>query len=247
MNEKEFLEKYLLPSADRLDRSFTHPLPKIEGLKKEGDFIVQCELEDSFSTNIMSRYRSESTGVILKETYKNSQNKVTGAFVRLVGTLNIVKPGYPCLLLDAAVTNVDLATGTRSPLKTTVAIHFPQLDPGHRKEIFQGFAEQAKKSGVTALERNPEGMPTFWGPIFVVQSAGINFEVMRTFRDAQWNAYKRLIQETPPKTQFDYRPFQETMVFETSKRENLMFKKMGISVPMESQAAFFSVLVSGIG
>jgi hypothetical protein len=61
-----------------------------------------------------------------------------------------------------------------------------------------------------------------------------------------WSAYKRLIDEAPPKTPFDYRPFQEHMVFDIAKREHLMFKKMGISVPTESQAAFFSVLVSGI-
>ncbi len=55
MNEKDFLENYLWPSGDRLDRTFTHPLPNIEGLKKCGDFIVQCEHEDTFSTNIIKK------------------------------------------------------------------------------------------------------------------------------------------------------------------------------------------------
>ena len=86
MNEKDFLENYLWPSDDRLDRTFTHPLPKIEGLKKCGDFIVQCEHEDTFSTNIMTKYESNTSGVRLVDVYKCSENKVTGVFVRLVGT-----------------------------------------------------------------------------------------------------------------------------------------------------------------
>ncbi len=110
MNEKDFLEKYLWPSGDRLDRTFTHPVPNIEGLKKCGDFIVQCELEDTFSTNIMTKYESDLSGLTVKEVYKNTQNKVTGAFVRLVGTMNIVKNGYHRASLDAPITNVNLVT-----------------------------------------------------------------------------------------------------------------------------------------
>ncbi|HEY86453.1 MAG TPA: hypothetical protein G4O06_00225, partial [Dehalococcoidia bacterium] len=76
MNEKDFLKNYLWPSDNRLDRTFTHPLPNIEGLKKCGDFIVQCEHEDTFSTNIMTKYVSDTLGVRLVEVYKNSQDKV---------------------------------------------------------------------------------------------------------------------------------------------------------------------------
>ena len=54
MNEKDFLDNYLWPSGDKLDRTFTHALPNIEGLKKCGDFIVQSEHEDTFSANIMA-------------------------------------------------------------------------------------------------------------------------------------------------------------------------------------------------
>jgi hypothetical protein len=247
VNEKDFLEKYLWPSTDKLDRSFTHPLPKIPGLKKAGDFIVQCEHEDTFSTNIVTKYHSETAGVILKEVYKNTQNKVTGVFVRLVGTMSVVKPGYPCISLDGAISNVVLATGERAPIKTTVAIHFPQVDPEQRKKVFQSFGERAKKSGVSYQERATDTMmPAFWGPVFVAQAEGIDFNIIRELRDGVWSAYKRLIEETPAKVPFDYRPFQEHMVFDTSKREHLTFKRMGLSVPVESQAAFFSVLVSGI-
>ena len=108
MNEKDFLENYLLPSDDRLGRTFTFPLPNIKGLKKCGDFIVQCEHEDTFSTNIIRKYESDILGVTVKEVYKNTQNKVTGAFVRLVGTMSIVKTGYPRLSLDAPISNVNL-------------------------------------------------------------------------------------------------------------------------------------------
>ena len=40
-----------------------------------------------------------------------------------------------------------------------------------------------------------------------------------------------------------YRPMQQQMVFKNSQLEHLLFEKMGLSVPTEAQAAFFSVLV----
>jgi len=246
MNEQNFLENYLWPSADRLDRTFTHPLPKIEGLKKCGDFIVQCEYEDTFSTNIMTKYESDTLGVILKEVYKNTQNKVTGVFVRLVGTMSLVKPGYPRLSLDAAVSNVNLFTGEREDIKTTVAIHLRQVDPEQRKKVFQGFSEQAKEAGISYQEREVEYAPDFWGSIWVTQLKGINLDIIRKLRDYAWSAYKRLMEETEEKTPFDYRPMQENSIFNSSRREHLSFKRMGLSVPVEAQAAFFSVLVSGI-
>lgn len=246
MNEKDFLENYLWPSDDRLDRTFTHPLPSIEGLKKCGDFIVQGELEDTFSTNIVTKYESDVTGVVFKEVYKNSQNKVTGVFVRLVGTMSLVKPGYPCLSLDAAVSNVNLSTGEREDIKTTVAIHLPQADPEQRKKAFESFSEQAKEAGVSSQERRSDALPDFWGTVWVAQSKGVDFDIIQKLRERAWIFYKRLMEETEEKTPFDYRPFQEYMVFNTARREHLSFKKMGLSVAVEAQAAFFSVLVSGV-
>ncbi len=179
MNEQGFLENYLWPSDDKLDRTFTHPLPNIEGLKKCGDFIVQGELEDTFSTNIMTKYVSDTSGVILKEVYKNSQNKVTGVFVRLVGPMSLVKPGYPFLLLDAAVSNVNLRTGEREDIKTTVAIHLPQADPEQRRMFFGHLSEQAKEAGISYEERQSDTVPDFWGPIWRAESKGVNLDMIR--------------------------------------------------------------------
>jgi len=36
------------------------------------------------------------------------------------------------------------------------------------------------------------------------------------------------------------------MIFDTARREHLSFKSKGLSIPVEAQAAFFSVLVSGV-
>ena len=93
MNAKDFVTHYLQPSDNRLEKTFTHPLPPIEGLTKCGDFIVQGEHEETFSTNIISKFVSESVGVRLIEVYKNTQHKGTGVFVRLVGTISLVKTG----------------------------------------------------------------------------------------------------------------------------------------------------------
>jgi hypothetical protein len=246
MNEKDFLENYLWPSENRLDRTFTHPLPDIEGLKKCGDFIVQGELEDTFSTNIMTKYESDTTGIRLIEVYKNSQNKVTGVFVRLVGPMSLVKPGYPFLLLDAAVANVNLFTGERQDIKTTVPIHLPQADPEQRLMLFNSLSKQAKEVGIACEERQSDAVPDFWGPIWRAESKGVNLEMIRQLRDYAWSAYKNLIEQTKEKTPFDYRPFQEHFIFNIARHENLSFKRMGLSVSVEAQAAFFSAQVSGI-
>jgi len=246
MNEKDFLENYLWPSGDRLDRTFTLPVPKIEGLKKCGDFIVQCELEDTFSTNIMTKYVSDILGVRLVDMHKNTQNKVTGVFVRLVGTMSLVKTGYPFLLLDAAITNVNLFTAEREDVATTVALHLPQVDPELRKKVFYSFSEQAEEAGISYQEREVGGAPDLRRSIWVAESKGVNLNIIRKLREHAWSAYKRLIEETEEKTPFDYRPLQENTIFNSSRREHLMFKRMGLSVPVEAQAAFFSVLVSGL-
>jgi len=246
MNEKDFLENYLWPSDNRLDRTFTHPLPNIEGLKKCGDFIVQGELEDTFSTNIMTKYESDTSGIRLVEVYKNSQNKVTGVFVRLVGPMSLVKPGYPFLLLDAAVSNVNLATGEREDIKTTVPIHLPQADPEQRRIFFGHLSEQAKEANISYEERQSDAVPDFWGSIWRAESKGVNLDMIRQLRDYAWSAYKYLIEQTKEKTPFDYRPFQEHFIFNIARRENLSFKRMGLSVSVEAQAAFFSAQVSGI-
>ncbi len=178
--------------------------------------------------------------------YKNTQNKVTGVFVRLVGTMSLVKTGYPCFALDAAVSNVNLATGERGDIKTTVAIHLPQADPEQRKIFFDYLSEQAKEAGISYQERQSDAFPDFWGSVWVAPLKGAAFDIIRKLRDFAWSSYERLMEETEEKTPFDYRPFQEHMIFNTARREHLSFKRMGLSVAEEAQAAFFSVLVSGV-
>ncbi len=246
MNEKDFLEKYLWPSGDRLDRTFTHPLPNIEGLRNCGDFIVQCEYEDTFSTNIITKYVSDVSGVILKEVYKNTQNKITGVFVRLVGTMSLVKVGYPRLSLDAPISNVNLFTEQREDVSTKTFVCLPQADPEQGEIFVHGLGEQAKAAGVTLQERKLDFLPDYWGTIMMAESKGANLDLIRQLRDFAWGAYKRVIEETKERPSFSYKPIQENAIFNSSGREHLMFGKMGLSVPVEAQAAFFSVLVSGI-
>jgi len=247
MNEEDFLTNYLWPSDDRLDRTFTHPLPNIEGLKKCGDFIVQSEHEDTFSTNMMTKYESDTLGIRLVDVYKNTQNKDTGVFVRLVGTMSLVKTGYPFLFLDAAISNVNLFTRERKDIATTVAIHLPQADPEQRKLFFNHLSEKIKEAGVSYREVEPQGrFPDFWGSVWLVESKGAALDMIRQLRDYAWNSYKRLVKQTKERTPFDYKPTQEHSVFNSAQREHLVFKSLGLSVPAEAQAAFFSVMVSGV-
>ena len=246
MNEKDFLGNYLWPSVDRLDRTFTHPLPNIEGLKKCGDFILQSELEDTFATSIFKKYESDTLGVILKEVYRNTQNKVTGIFARLVGTMSLVKTGYPRLSLDAPITNVNMFTGQREDLTTRVRISLPQADPEQRQMFFGHFNEQAKEAGIACQEMQFDQLPDFWGSIWMAESKGVDLGMIRKLRDYAWSAYKGVMEQTKEKTPFDYRPLQEFLMFGAGKMEQLMFGRVGLTFPVENQNAFFSVGVSGI-
>ncbi len=253
MNEQKFLENYLWPSDNKLDRTFAHPLPNIEGLKKCGDFIVQCELEDTFSTNIITKYKSDISEVRLIDVHKNTQNKVTGVFTRLVGTMSLVKTGYPFLLLDAPVRNATVVTAeaerkdiTIADITTMVFILLPQADLEQRKLFFSRLSEQVKESGISYQERQSDILPDFYGPTLLTESKGIELDIIRKLRDYAFNSYKGVIEQTKEKALFDYRPFQEHMIFDTAQREHLSFSRRGLSVPVEAQAAFFSVMVSGI-
>jgi len=246
MNEKDFVMRYLQPSDNRLDRTFTHPLPPIEGLTKCGDFIVQGELEETFSTNIISKFVSDSLGVRLIEVYKNTQHKGTGVFVRLVGTMSLVKTGYPFLFLDAGITNVSPLTAEREEITTRVAIHLPQADPEHRELFFNGISEKAKEDGISFRNMERDTLPDFWGSVWLAESKGFAPDMIRRLRNYVWVFYKLLTEQIKDKSPFDYKPMQEMMIFNNAKAEHLMFKKMGLSVPTEAQAAFFSVMVSGV-
>jgi hypothetical protein len=48
LDNELFINNYLTPSADGLDKNFTLPLPGIPGLKPLGEFIVQGHLDETF-------------------------------------------------------------------------------------------------------------------------------------------------------------------------------------------------------
>ena len=139
MENDNFLINYLKPSEDGLDRTFTLPLPDISGLKECGEYIVQGKLDNTCSTNIISKYVSESEGVRLIEVYKNTEDREKGIFIRLVGTLSILKKGYPFLFLDAAISNVSPRTAQQEEISTRVALHMPQADEKKRKIFFDSL------------------------------------------------------------------------------------------------------------
>ena len=246
MDKDSFIENYLKPSADGLDRSFTLPLPDIGGLEKCGEFIVQGKLDGTFSTNIITKHESATESVRLVEVYKNTQEQAKGIFVRLVGTLSIVKKGYPFLFLDAAVLNVDLRTGQREELSTRVAIHLPQADKGKRNIFLDSLSQHADSVGLDCGTSEIGALPDFWGPIWHVKSEGVDLDLIGKVRGFAWSSYETFCGQTAEKTDFDYGPVQHQMVFKTSLTEHNQFKKMGLSVPAEAQAAFFSVLVTGV-
>ncbi len=246
MDEKIFLENYLKPSEDRLDRGFVHPLPPIEGLKQTGEFIVQGSREDTFSTNIILKHESESTGIKLIDVYKCSQNKKEGVFVRLVGTMRVVKSGYPMLFLDAAVTNISPLTQEREDTTTRVLIHLPQGSTKQREIVFGSLNELAEKDNIIHKEISNPHMPDFWGPIWLSQSNKLDMPLIEKIRNCVGESYMAVTQNTEADSSIDYMPVKKQMVFTTSKNEHILFGKMGMTVDLEAQAAFFSVMTAGV-
>jgi hypothetical protein len=246
MDEKRFIANFVQPSDKKMDEAFTHPLPKIEGLRKCAEFVIQSEDEETFSTNIVTRFASDSLGIKLFEVYKNTEHKGLGIFVRIVGALTVVKVGYPLLFLDAAVSNVSPLTTEREDLTTRVAIHLPQAAPEQQQIFFSRLREAAEKDSVTYRDLKVDAMPDFWGSIWLSESKGFDRDMIRRARDNAWISYKCLIEGTKERSPFDYRPLQEHMIFNVSALEHASFKKMGLSVPVEAQAAYFTLQVSGI-
>jgi hypothetical protein len=199
VNEQNFLENYLWPSEDKLDRTFTHPLPDIEGLEKCGDFIVQSEHEDTFSTNIMTKYISDTLGIRLVEVYKNNQNKVTGTFLRLVGTMVMVKDGYPRVSIDAPIANINASTGERQDITTRAHITMNLASDEQRKIFFDRLREQAATAGISYVETIPETQPDFAGLRWMAEVKGVNLDMIRQLRDYLWNSYKLVIEQTEKK------------------------------------------------
>jgi hypothetical protein len=246
MDVDKFLTNYLVPSESGLDKSFTMPLPPIPGLKEVGNFILQGNLEDTVSTNIVSHHRSEEEKVRLVEVYKRTQNQVNGVFVRLVGTISVVKKGYPALFLDAAVSNVDPRTAERVDLSTMVAIHVPQADPEKRSILTDSLTADAEAAGLECGTVEIPVLPDFWGPLWHVRTSGAALDTIKALRDSAWSAYQKYCEQVEPKADFDYKPMQDQMVYKNSAAEHGMFRKMGLQVATEAQAAFFSILVTGV-
>ena len=245
LDHELFIKNYIQPSTDGLDRSYTLPLPEISGLMPCGEFIVQGHLDDTFSTNIIAKFESDA-GFRLVEVYKNTEDQKQAIFLRLMGTMSLVKKGFPFLFLDAAVANLDPRTAQKVELATRVAIHLPQADGEHKKNFYDILNREAAHAGFAFDCRELEALPPFWGPLWSARTKGVDLEIVKSLRSIAWRAYDRLCSETQPKADFDYRPVQQQMVFKNSQAEHQLFKKMGLSVPAEAQAAFFSVLVEGV-
>lgn len=245
VNKEDFISAYLKPSSDGLDRSFTLALPDIDGLMKCGEFIVQGHLDNTYSTNSIAKFESAS-GVRLIEVYKNTEDREQKIFIRLVGTMSLVKKGYPFLIFDAAVSNVSPVTGLKDEISTRVAIHLPQADSAIRDLFFAALNTQATGAGVACCLREVQGLPDFWGPFWSAQFDGIDFDRIFALRNMAWASYDGMCSKISGKADFDYRPAQEQIVFKNAQAEHHIFKKMGLSVSAEAQAAFFSMLVAGI-
>ena len=61
-----------------------------------------------------------------------------------------------------------------------------------------------------------------------------------------WKAYADYCSSTSPDENFDYLPVQQQMIIKNSKAEHAQFQRMGLEVPVEVQAAFFSILCAGV-
>jgi len=246
LENNNFLINYLKPSEDGLDRTFTLPLPDISGLKECGEYIVQGKLDNTCSTNIITKYVSESEGVRLIEVYKNTADNEKGIFIRLVGTLSILKKGYPFLFLDAAISNVSPRSAQQEEISTRVALHIPQANAEERDIFFNSLSEKADTVNITHTSRSIPVLPDFWGPIWSAGKQGIATDLIKTLRDMAWETYDSFCSHTEPAENFDYMPVQNQMAFKNSAAEHHLFKKMGLSVTAEVQAAFFSVMVAGV-
>lgn len=246
MDEQDFLENYLKPSDHRLDKRFTHPLPPIPGLENKGEFIVQGKLGHTFSTNIVYKYESKNQNIRLVDVYKCSEHTQDGVFVRLVGTMSLVKSGFPFLFLDAAVTNVSPITCEREEITTRVVVHMPQATSAQREIVFDNLLDKADGDRVTHKKIDIPHMPDFWGPILLLESKALDFKLIEEMRDTVAHAYLTVIDKTEINQTIDYTEVKTHMLYTTAKNEGMLFEKLGLTVPVEAQSAFFSLMTAGV-
>jgi len=245
MDEKDFTQNYLKAAAGKYDKTYSISLPDIKDLELCGEYIVQGELNDTFSTNLISKYASAGTDIHCTEVYKNTENKKEGNFVRLVGTMSLVKLGMPFLFLDAAVTNINPVTAEKEPLTTRVVIHIPQAADNQRERLIQALSEKAQAENIEHRAMERDTMPVFWGSIWICQAKGLQLDMIQQFRDLSAQIYLQLAQEGSAEPVPEYRLVQEQMIFSSSNREQTLFSRMGLTVPPYAQAAFFTLLTGG--
>lgn len=242
MDPDFFIQEYLQPCACGPDPRFVLPLPPVEGLAKDSDLIVQSRRQSTVSTNIISTWSGAAGDLRLVEVYKNTQNQATGAFVRLVGTMALLRRGFPFLFLDAAVANIDFRNGARQDLKTQVAVHLPQAGDRERERVMAELDLAAGGLGAAGTVRTISGLPAFWGPLWSAAADGACLEFIAALRQAAWKAYEDSCVVCEPDAGLDYTPTRQQMVLVNAQRESELFCGMGLAVPAEAQAAFFSVL-----
>ena len=238
-NYMDFIKNYIWPTDAKVNKHYTYPLP--EGFTKTGDLIIQSEVGESFSTNIIGTYINDD-GINLNETYKNSQNKATGKFIRLNGTTSAVKCGYPSLRTDFPIINVNTQTGEIIPVNSFAALMLPQGTEEQWEIFFDCIAEKVAAAGMAppAPMVNPS-LPAWWGPLVMIRWDGIDIDKTKTLRDIALSCYEEVIAQTDAVADFDYRPLQERMIFDQAKSERHLFADiLGIDVPAAIQQAFFA-------
>lgn len=245
MDTECLLKDYILPSEARFNEQFRLPLPPIPDLTKTGDFIVQGQMADTCSTNIIAKYENQD-GIRFVEVYKNTENSSTGVFIRLVGSISLVKRGYPFAILDAAVSNVSPLTFQKEDITTRIAVHFPQADGAMRDLFFTSLTKEAEAADVFSAMHESPALPSFWGAFWSASLSGIAFDNISAVRDIVWHAYDTCCRTFAPQVNFDYSPALGQIVFKNARAEHHIFKKMGLSVAIEAQSAFFSILTAGV-
>ncbi|MCX8043663.1 MAG: hypothetical protein N3B18_05980 [Desulfobacterota bacterium] len=245
MDKEFFLKNYIKPATVHFNETFRLPLPPIPELTKAGDFIVQGSTGDTYSTNIITTYENKD-GIRFVEVYKNTENSATGIFIRLTGSMSLVKRGYPLAVLDAAVSNVSPFTFQKEDLSTRIAIHFPQSDIAMRDLFFTSLSRDADAHGIASALHKTPALPAFWGAFMSVHLSGIALAKISTMRDIVWRAYDACCRTFAPQENFDYGPALEQIVFKNARTEHHIFQKMGLSVAIEAQSAFFSILTAGV-
>jgi len=243
MDTEVFLKEYVLPSEARFNERFRLPLPHIPGLAKVGEFIVQGRMDDTCSTNIIAHYRN-ADGIRFVEVYKNTENSATGIFIRLVGTMSLVKRGYPFAILDAAVSNVNPVTFAKEDPGTRVAIHLPQAETAMRGLFYDFLSREAAAYAIPTMLHETPALPAFWGKFLSAQLPGIAFDKIAVLRELVWRAYACCCGGVAAREDFDYGPALDQIVFKNARAEQNLFKRMGLSVSAEAQSAFFSILAA---